>query len=211
MKISEHPQGSEGWKMARAGVVTASEAGELLTPLFAPRTGDGPRKYLYRKAAERIFGMIVDERGGTWAMGQGQAKESMAVGWYSFTRNVDVQRVGLCLTDDLKCGASPDGLIGDDAGIEIKSPEITNHIRYLLEGRLPPEYAVQVHFSMYVTGRREWTFVSYHPHAPKLVVLVPRDEEIQAKIAATVGKFVSELDECERRIRAMMPQQQGRA
>jgi hypothetical protein len=205
MKILTCKQGSTEWALARAGVVSASEADALFTPLFKPREGEGVKSYLYRKAAERIMGPSVDQ-GGTFAMEQGSVLEKLALPWYEFKYGVTVDRVGFCVSDDGKVGCSPDGLIGEQCGMEIKCPTAPVHCRYLLEQRVPLDYLPQVHFSMYVTGRPEWVFVSYSPYLPPLVVHVLRDEVIQNVIRETLAKFIPQLDDAENRIRGIMPQ-----
>ena|SRR6478736_4110217 len=204
MKILTCKQGSTEWSLARAGVITASEADSLFTPLFKPKEGEGVKTYLYRKAAERIMGPSV-ESGGSFAMEQGNILEKLARPWYEFRFGVTVEQVGFCLSDDGKIGCSPDGLIGDLCGLEIKCPTPPTHCRYLLEQRVPPDYMAQVHFSMYVTGRPSWTFVSYSPYLPPLVVTTFRNDAIQEVIRDTLAKFIPQLDEAETKIRAMMP------
>ena len=206
MKTLACKQGSTEWALARAGVVTASEVDALVTPRFEPRTGEGVKTYLYRKAAERIMGPPVEgPGGGTYAMDQGNVLEKIAIPWYEFRYGVTVNRVGFCLSDDGKTGCSPDGLVGDLRGLEIKCPTPPTHCRYLLEQRVPPEYLPQIHMSMLVTGRTEWTFVSYSPYLPALVVTLLRDDAIQTVLRETLSKFTAQVDEAETRIRAMMP------
>ena len=53
MKILDVVQGSEAWLRARAGIPTASEFGNLVTPLWKIRSGDMVDGYLSRKLAER--------------------------------------------------------------------------------------------------------------------------------------------------------------
>lgn len=203
--------------MARAGVVTASEVDALVSPTLKVRDGDGPKTYLYRKAAERIMG-YAEERGGTAAMENGSLLEKVALPWYEFANNVTVKRVGFIAADDGKVGCSPDGLIeGRECGMEIKCPQADRHLKYLLGGGgVPPEYNVQVQFSMYVTGYPEWVFVSYHPHLPPLVVHVLRNLEAMKAFDAALKPFMASLDDAESRVRAMLDatarkQQEGRA
>jgi hypothetical protein len=66
-------------------------------------------------------------------------------------------------------GATPDGLIADYAGLEIKCPNSITHMIYadvtsaetLLE--IEPRYYWQIQGSMLVTGREKWWFASYDP------------------------------------------------
>lgn len=193
MKIIDCKQGSGEWSAARLGVVTASEADALLTPLFKQRTSEGVETYLHRKLCEKFLGWSPDQ-GGTWEMGQGTIIETIALPWFAFQHDVDVKRVGFCVTEDSRCGCSPDGLIGEDGGLELKAPQPPAHLKYLLKNELPPEYRVQVHFSMFVTGRAWWKFVSFSRQFPALVVHVERDEVIQKAIGEAVENFYARFD-----------------
>lgn len=211
MKTLTCAQGSTEWNMARAGVVTASEIKALVTSQWRARIGGGVESYLYQKAAERVMGYVGEEGGAGWAAGQGNILEGVARPWYEFAHGVETQRVGFCLSDDGKTGCSPDGLIGDDCGLELKCPQHPKHVEYLLGNKVPDAYAPQVQFSMWVTGRPRWVFVSYHQHLPKLVVVALRDPDAMKAFDAALAAFLPRLDAAEARIRAMMPAQHGSA
>lgn len=201
MKIHPAQQGSQAWIEARCGVPTASEFGELLTPKFEVRSGEMPKTYLARKLAEAWGGPLPKFT--SFQMEQGTILEEQAVPFYEFTSGEPVTRVGLCLTDDGRVGCSPDGLIGEEGGIEIKCPEAQTHVKYLLKGTLPEEYAAQVHGSMYVTGRKWWKFLSYRRHFPPLIIKIERDEKIIAQIDAAIKPFLASFDEAWNRVLAM--------
>jgi hypothetical protein len=194
MKLLDLKQGSAEWLSARLGVVTASEIDALVTPLFATRKGEGVESYLCRKVCEKTLGWQADDAG-SYAVEQGQIIETVCIPWYEFTYDVKVQRVGFCVGDDPRIGCSPDGFIGDDEGIEIKSPQPPNHLKYLLRGVVPPDYLAQVHFSMLVTGRKAWTFVSFSRQFEPLVIRIKRDEEIQTKLRNALDPFLVKYDE----------------
>ncbi len=80
--------------------------------------------------------------------------EAEAVAWYELQRDVTVQRVGFVLRDNEKVGASPDGLVGEDGGLELKCPLPKTQVARLLDGELPAEYRPQVHGALLVTGRQ---------------------------------------------------------
>lgn len=202
MKIINVTQGSGEWLRARAGVLTASDFDQLLTPLWKKREGEGPQTYVLRKVAERCMGLPL-EQGGSWAMDQGTILESEAIPWLEFTYNLSVRRVGFVTSDDGRVGCSPDGLIGEDGGLEIKCPQPVAHLKYLLAGGLPREHVAQVHGSMYVTGRRWWKFVSYSRQFPPVVVTVERDEAIIAKIDAVIIETLAELEAKYETVRAL--------
>ena len=186
-------QGELEWLQLRAGKVTASEASALLTPLFKVSEGAGVHTYLCTKVAE-TFGEVLPQFS-SWETEHGQILEDEARKWYAFQfDNERLHNVGFCESDDHRSGCSPDALIGDDGGLELKCPQHTNHIRYLLDGVLPKDYVVQVHFSMFVTGRKWWKFVSYHRKFPPFVLKVDRDEAIQAKIREALTSFNAKFD-----------------
>lgn len=199
MKIDPSAQNSLEWLLARSGVVTASEMDALITPKFKIKTGEGPKSYLAQKVAEKWIGgplpsfMTLD-------MEFGKILEEECLPAYEFQTNDTITRVGLCLTDDGRVGCSPDGLLGDDGGIEAKCPRPDTHVKYLLNGEVPDDYLVQVHAAMYVTGRPWWRFVSYHRRLPMLILTVQRDEEKQAIIAEALTMFLAYYDDAYNRL-----------
>lgn len=177
--------------------MSAGEFDNLVTPEMKPRTGEMPKTYLYRKAAEVFRGEpmvnLSPSVAGSWQMEQGLFIEEEVLPWFELTHEKEVKRVGFCTTDDGLAGCTPDGLIGDDGGLEVKSPEPHTHVKYLCEGGIPKEYRAQVQFSLFVTGRPSWTFVSYRRRFPALVETVDRDEEIMANISNIVETFHAQL------------------
>lgn len=203
MKIHDVKQGTEAWLAARAGIFTVSEIDNLITPEWKPRTGQMPQTYIYRKVAERIMGIPLVQ-GGSWAMDQGTLLESEAIPFVQFTYGVKVERVGFITNDEGTVGASPDGLVGNRAaGLEIKCPQPDTHVRYLVGGRLPKEYAAQVHGSMYVTGLKEWHFLSYSRQFPPLFLTVKRDEAIMGLIDEALRPALALFTETVARVRAI--------
>jgi hypothetical protein len=195
VKIIDVEQGSTLWLQARCGKITASEMKELITPKFAIKKSDGVETYLTRKLAERWSGTPSNNNfKGTDIMELGQMLESEARNAFCFDRNVSIQQVGLVVSDCERYGASPDGLIGEDSGLELKCPMAHTHVGYVLGGVVPEEYEVQVHMSMFVTGRPSWHFMSYHRGFPSLILKVERDELKQSVIASALAKFIERYD-----------------
>lgn len=198
MIIHPAPQNSAAWLEARCGIPTASEFSNLVTPLGKICTGKGLESYLSTKLAEWWGGPV----GGfnSFATEQGHLGEENAIPWFEFETNQDVQRVGLCLTDDERVGCSPDGLLGDDGGLEIKCPQRPNHIKYLLAGVVPPDYVLQVQGCLFVTKRKSWTFVSYARGLPKLVLTVLPDSDLQDAINEAVNAFLERFQAAKARL-----------
>lgn len=188
-------QGEAEWLKVRVGKVTASELDNLISPgKFEIRTGEGPKNYLYRKTAEAWRGQPLPGFS-SWSTDQGQELEDEARRWYFFNyEDHKSNSVGFVTGDDGRCGCSPDALLGDVGGVEIKCPEPTNHVRYLVEGKLPTDYVAQVHMSLYVTGRPWWRFVSYRRGFPAFVLTIERDEEKCAVIAKALAGFYDKMD-----------------
>jgi hypothetical protein len=193
VKTFYEKQGTPQWAALRLGIPTASEFDSLVTPDFKRRTGEGPKTYLYRKACERLLG-FAPEGGGTWAMEQGVIGEVEALPYYEFTYGVKIDRVGFCTTDDGRIGCSPDGLIGTDGGIEVKTPQPHTHLKYLMDGGVPRDYLAQVHGALLVTGRKWWIFMSYSRQFAPLVVKVERNEGIIAALRGALCDFLDDFD-----------------
>jgi hypothetical protein len=107
---------------------------------------------------------------------------------------MDARRVGFVTNDDGTVGCSPDALVGDDAGIEVKCPALQTHIKYMRQNSLfSGEYATQVQGSMWVCDRPRWYLLSYNPEVPPVLLIVKRNEEYIEKLSAAVGAFVGDL------------------
>jgi YqaJ-like viral recombinase domain len=193
MKVHDVKQGSPEWLNLRLGIPTASEFDALVTPEWKIKTGAGPQTYLYQKICEKSMGFALDTGSG-FSMENGSILEHEALPWFEFAHDINAQRVGFCTTDDGRIGCSPDGLIGEDGGIEIKCPRPDTHLRYLLQGGVPKDYLAQVHGSMLVTGRSWWNFLSYSRQFPALLVRVERDEAIIATMREALAGFLKQFD-----------------
>lgn len=193
MKILTTPQGSGEWLQARLGLITASEADALVTPHGKVKTGDSPESYLLKKVCEKFLGYTTDDAS-SFAMSQGQILEGTAVPYFEFTTGLSVRRVGLCVSDDSRCACSPDGLIGDDGGLEIKSPQPENALRIILSGVVPACHVIQIQFSIFVTGASWWKYLLFSRQFQPMIIHVERDEKIQAAIREAVDSFYARFD-----------------
>lgn len=192
--LTSFDQGSMSWFKAKLGRPTASEFGEFMTTAFEYRDGKMPETYLYARLAERMTGKVLPNAFTSWSTEQGTLLEEEAVPFFELEQGLSARRVGFVIGDDGRCGCSPDALIGDDAGLEIKCPLPQTHIKYLDYGRVPPEYIGQVQGCLFVTGRERWHFMSYHRGLPPLHVITERDEETMAKIGECLATFFEKFD-----------------
>ncbi len=190
------------WIRLHFGIPTAACLDQLLTPEFELRKGEMPKTLVYKKVAEVIQNRpMIDLDKSSFMMEQGMILESEARPWFELEYEKKIRQVGFITTDDGRVGCSPDGLIeGEDCGIEIKCPAAHTHVKYLVNGALPKEYAAQVLGSMFVTGFKRWMFVSYRRGFPALVLEIQRDEKAMAAIASAVDSFHRDFDAATKRI-----------
>lgn len=192
-------QGSEEWFAARAGLPTASE----FSTVQASGKGGGVSvtraKYLRTLAGEILTGEPAPSGYMNGHMERGHEQEDDARRLFSLITDLEPIQVGF--VREGRAGCSPDSLIGEDAGLEIKCAIPSVQIERLQLGRLPPEHVAQVQGSLWVTGRKHWHFVSYCPRLPPLMIKVERDELYIASLAKAVEAFNQELDNIVQSIR----------
>jgi putative phage-type endonuclease len=191
-------QRSPEWFDAICGNVGASQIDKIITTKGEP--SKSRTDYMMTLAAERITGR--GEVGFiTQAMLNGIEREAEARSLFEMAKGVEIAQVGLVYKDEDKlCHCSPDGLIGDDAGFEVKNPMSKTHVKYLLDGKLPTEYFCQVQFSLYVTERETWWFMSHYPGLKPLMIEVRRDEKWIDKCDTELKLFNDQLDDMVRKL-----------
>lgn len=205
MKIHTCEQRGLEWVLLRIGKPTASDFDKLMTPEFAARDGKMPRTYLYEKVAEAILKHALPS-GGSWATEQGEILEGEARAWYEMHTGDEIRQVGFIESEDGKSGCSPDGLCeAKGYGLELKCCFPQTHVRHLMEGVLPKEYAAQVHGSLFVSSLKEWRFLSYSRGLPPFLLTVKRDESIMRKIGDVLDDFHDSLTEALISIKALSP------
>lgn len=198
-------QGSEEWLRLRLGIPTASEFERIITPSkqetkdgvikgWNPTKGETRRRYQVKLVTELILGCSLDDVN-TAAMQHGKDWEPKARRAYEMMQGSDVEECGLCTLDDGSAGASPDGFVGDEGSLEIKSPERPEiHVGYLLDpDSLRDEYWVQTQGQLFVTGRKWTDLISYFMGIPMAVVRILPDPEFQKRLGAALDMFRREL------------------
>jgi len=185
-------QGGEEWFKLKCGKPGSSSFDKIIQTNGKP--SKERKKYLYRLAGERITG----KQEATYSnaiMERGIELEVEARVLYEIATGLDVQTTGVCYPDDTDAYlCSPDGLVGEDGGLEIKSPLMATHVSYLVDNKLPTTYFQQVQGSLLVTGREWWSFMSYYPGIKPLIVRVERDEPFIAMLKSELDLFVNELE-----------------
>lgn len=162
------------WLLKRRGKFTASEFSRLMTyeakGAFLP---DGAKTYAEEKAIELLTIPDVDNdvRFMNDAMQWGKDTEVEAVEMFMLTHGLTVEKYGdrQEFIELGEIGCTPDGLIGENSGIETKCPNSKTHAGYLALKNVDDfkkacaNYYWQVMGTMAITGRENWYFVSYDP------------------------------------------------
>lgn len=174
MIILNNEQGSEAWLQSRLGKPSASGFSKLITRTGKPSTSAD--NYINGL----IFEMLSQEitQGHTSdAMIRGTELEPEARENYEFITGNVVDEVGFIVDLNDTYGCSPDGLIGEDGGVEIKCPLGATMVKYLRNpDELVKNYWQQIQGCMFVTGREWWDAFAYHPNTPHVLVRVERDD-----------------------------------
>jgi hypothetical protein len=174
----------------------ASKAAEL-PPVYGVSTNDTSRSLTYLLAAERITGRVVQTFTNA-AMQRGNLDEPIARDKYS-EHHAPVTEVGFMVRDfehgEFKLGYSPDGLVGDDGLIEIKSREPKKHLATILADEVPAENMAQCQTGLLVSGREWIDYVSFCGGMPLWTKRVYPDHRWHDAIWDAVGRFESNVED----------------
>lgn len=183
-------QGSPEWLQARCGIVTASTVGKLLTATGKVANNDTSRALTQSLVAERITGRVEymfpnrDMQRGT--MLEPYARDLYAAHYAPVT---EVGFMRLDSPDAWSLGYSPDGLVGDDGLLEIKSRNPRTQINAIMFDRVPAANMAQLQAGLLVTGRDWIDYCSYSPGLPLYVKRVHPDRAWFAAITEAVDTF----------------------
>ena len=192
-------QGSDDWLLARCGIVTASTMRNLVTSAGKVADNDTSRGFIRQLATERIIG-VPEYTYPTRPMQRGNLLEPHARDLYA-EHYAPVEEVGFIRldTDEYSLGYSPDGVVGHDGLLEIKSPGPKEHLRTILDDDVPSVYKWQVQVGLFVTGRSWLDFISYCPGADLYVKRVRPDKEafgtIHMAVRAAEAAITSIIDD----------------
>jgi hypothetical protein len=189
-------QKSWAWFAARAGKLTGSEMGNLITDKGKIRawTTGMPNSYLHRKLAEKWRGSPLQSFAGNAQTDQGVMYEEQARSYFAALLDADISECGGIESDDNRLWCSPDGIIGDMEGLEIKCPNADTHVGWLLAGGVPEEHVLQCQFSLYVSKFSTWQFLSYCKDMPHLAVSVEPDDVLFGIMDVAIEEFYVHFD-----------------
>lgn len=199
IKFHDVTQGSDEWFAARCGLLTASEMKLIITPTLKIAANEKERAHLYELLAQRLTkyvepSFISDD------MLRGYNDEITARALYH-EKCAPVREVGFITNDKwgFTLGYSPDGLVGDDGQIEIKSRRQKYQVQTIVEdvaiGGIPTEFILQAQTGLLVSERAWVDFISHSSGMPMTIVRAGPDPVVQDAIINAAGAFEARLSE----------------
>lgn len=189
-------QGTDEWRKARLGKVTASKIDDVFKK---GRTGESfgkvAEQYALELIAEDLTGKPADEIKAK-PLEWGNKNEPGARATYALRSGAVCDEVGFATSlENIHLGCSADGLIGDEGTLEIKCPwNTTVHLKNLRAGEVPKEYMYQIQTQLLVMQLDFADFVSYDPRCPAkyrmMTKRVNRDEKMIEAIRERVDLFL---------------------
>jgi putative phage-type endonuclease len=196
-------QGSDEWFKCKISKVGASRVGDVM----AKGTGATRKNYMTELLVSRLTGEYPESYTSP-AIQWGIDNEPLARSAYEIHTGHMVQEVGFIHHPTIKgFGASPDGLILPDGGLEIKCPNTATHLETMMTGKIKRDYILQMQTGMACAELEWWDFVSFDPRLHGKLEMwihrVYRDDDLIAEIEREVKLFIEELDELERKCHEM--------
>lgn len=196
--IKDCIQGSDEWHQLRLGSV----GGSSINSVLAKGQGKSRQSLLYQLAAELLSGQKTNGYTSP-AMERGNELEDDARTLYSFQTGLDVEQVALIKADISRVHVSPDGLVGDDGGVEIKTMLPHTYVELVDTRKIDLKYIRQCQHFLWITGRAWIDFVAYCPEIKAKPIWIDRqkpDQKIISEIETELPIFLKELDDIVNRI-----------
>ena len=188
-------QGSDEWRAARCGLLTASEMRLIIThsKLEYAKSEKG-KAHLYELLAQRVT-KYVEPSYISDDMLRGKEDEIDAIRYYQENYSY-VQTVGFITNDKwgFTLGYSPDALVGDDGVIEVKGRRQKYQAETIIKGEMPDDYMIQVQTGLLVSERKYCDFISFCGGMPMSVIRVEAMPEVQEAIISAATIFHGWLD-----------------
>ena len=187
-------QNTDEWFALRCGVVTASVVKCLLSSKLKIADNETVRTMAYEFAAQKEMKHVEPSPQGYHII-RGHLEEVLARDVYD-EHYSQVTECGFITNnnDGMLVGYSPDGLVGDDGLIEIKSRIQKLQMKTIVNDIVPAEYMLQMQTGLYVTGRKWCDFISYSNGMPLFVRRVMPDQFTQKIISEAIVLFYERVD-----------------
>lgn len=190
-------QGSGAWRDARTGKITASGLHFILAHGKDGKEARTRISYKNQIISERITGVLTNGY-------RPCDMELEARCMYEVCADVLVDRAGFILHPKWNfCGASPDGLVGKDGGLELKCYDLETHDQWVRADKVPNRFVPQIVWNMVCTQRKWWDFCAYNPQSetPVFIKRYEYDDAQGKSLEFAVFQFNNEVEEAIRKSR----------
>jgi hypothetical protein len=175
-------QNTDEWQALRLGKVTNSNAGTFMAN-YGKAFGEPAKRYALQIALEQLTGVKASAGFSNEHTERGHEQEPIARMLYQEETFSVVTNGGFFCWGSH--GDSPDGLVGEEGGIEIKCVIASVHYDTLRRGSFDPAYRWQLIGHLDCTGREWFDFVSYcadFPAASRLFIHRLHRKDYEAEI-----------------------------
>lgn len=199
-------QGTDEWHEARRGRITGSRFKDARDRLKNGQPSGKCMLYALDVARERCGGKAADKyQNAAMRFGTEQEPEARAA-YEAFSGNV-VYEVGFAVDEEGYFGLSPDGLVGDDGVLEIKTMVSSDTLfKAMVDGDIS-EYIDQINGYLWLLGRKWVDLVLWAPDLAPLgmqmkVIRIERDEDAIEALETDLMSFMRLVQDNEARLRA---------
>lgn len=158
MRFHDVEQNEDEWYLLRSGRITNSALCKAMAN-YGNAFGEPAKKYAANIAVEQITGKVNPSTYSNEHMERGHEEEPLARMAYEDEYFCDVTNGGFFEDGDLGC--SPDGLVGEDGLIEVKSHIPSVHYNIVRKQSFESVYKWQLIGNMKITGRDWIDYISY--------------------------------------------------
>jgi putative phage-type endonuclease len=198
-KITRFVQGDPAWCLARIGSI----GGSSISKAVAKGEGKTRKSLLYDMVGEILSGEKKEVYRNSY-MEEGLKYEDEARSLYAFQNSVEVEQIAM-FRDGPHKHASPDGLVGADGMIEIKTVIPSVFVEAKLTGKIPTQYRKQILWGLRRSGRSWCDYSVYCPYVkdidPLLIIRLWRDEKEIAELESGADEFIEEMLSMVERVR----------
>lgn len=193
--FEELTQGSPEWFAARCGLITASETKLIITPTLKIAANEKQRMHLYELCAQRVS-KYVEPTYVSDDMERGNFDEIEARILYH-EKISPVKEMGFITNSKwgYTIGYSPDGLVGEDGQIEIKSRKQKYQMQTIATEIIDSDFMIQLQTGLLVSERKWCDFIQYSGGMPMYVHRCYPDDVFQKAILEATKEFEGKMKE----------------
>lgn len=197
-------QGTDEWLRLKQGVLSASTLKNVITAKTLKISKAEKTQLFYDDILSQRIDETIQPNFMSYDMMRGHEDEPYAIQQYAKEYNREVKNCGFIINNRLgfPFGYSPDGLVGDEGLIEVKSRVPKHQIKTILDhitGRtddiIPSEYMMQLQAGLFVSQRKWCDFVSFCNGNQMVTIRVEPYHKFQEAIQLAAIKFEGVLDD----------------